>query len=82
MLWLADLQMQNNNEGDSSAPTSDKAKREYVTGKCFDHIKKYRLKEGLDGKVQVKSMIFRQVPLVVNDRESLGASNKCQSLSI
>jgi len=65
VLCLGDLQAQNNNEGDSSDPTSDKVEREYVMGKAFDHIRQYQLKEGLGGKVHVKSTIFRQVPVVL-----------------
>lgn len=65
MLCLGDLQAQNNNEGNSSDPTSDKVEREYMMGKGFDHIRQHQLKEGLDGKVHVKSTIFRQVPVVL-----------------
>jgi len=65
VLWLGDLQAQNNNEGDSSDPTSDKVKSEYVRGKCFDLIRQYQLKGGLGGKVHVKNMNFRQVPVAL-----------------
>ncbi|XP_009885831.1 PREDICTED: akirin-2 [Charadrius vociferus] len=61
MLCLGDLQAQNNNEGNSSDPTSDKVEREYMMGKGFDHIRQDQLKEGLDGKVYVKKQILYNI---------------------